>query len=243
MATNLRRGISRCVQSELAYPQTQGGFDAIEASLDEMLEARRFVAAKLDGTEDPKWSPPVLLVRENHGPAYKNARGGQPLRIVDAQCIGLDNWWMDAGWYPCDPWPKVVDWDLWLGPTAWRPYNSGYIGGLGGWSYIPDLGGGGITDWGTHQADLSQLHRWHPVAQAARLQCGRMDPVALPTLSVPQRWARQYGDRRPSGRARRVLSRSLPPRPLRIPPWLPGVGRRLRRWLSGSLQRLTSLAR
>lgn len=59
--------------------------DAIEASLDEMLEARRFVAAKLKGTEDPKWSAPVLLVRENHGPAYKNARGGQPLRIVDAQ--------------------------------------------------------------------------------------------------------------------------------------------------------------
>ncbi len=59
---------------------------------------------------------------------------------------------------PLEPEPprEVVDWDLWLGATAWRPYNSGYIGGLGGWSYIPDLGGGGITDWGTHQADLSQ---------------------------------------------------------------------------------------
>ena len=59
--------------------------DAIEASLDEMREARRFVAAKFEGTEDPKWSPPVLLVRQNYGPAYKNARGGQPLRIVDTQ--------------------------------------------------------------------------------------------------------------------------------------------------------------
>ncbi len=49
-----------------------------------------------------------------------------------------------------------VDWDLWLGPPAWRPYNADYIGGLGGWSHIPDLGGGGITDWGTHQADLAQ---------------------------------------------------------------------------------------
>ncbi len=55
-----------------------------------------------------------------------------------------------------EPSQEVVDWDLWLGPTAWRPYSSGYIGGLGGWSYIPDLGGGGVTDWGTHQADLSQ---------------------------------------------------------------------------------------
>jgi len=59
---------------------------------------------------------------------------------------------------PPEPEPprEVVDWNLWLGSPAWRPYNSAYIGGLGGWSHIPDLGGGGITDWGTHQADLAQ---------------------------------------------------------------------------------------
>ena len=55
-----------------------------------------------------------------------------------------------------EPAPEIVDWDLWLGPTAWRPYNADYVAGLGGWSHIPDLGGGGITDWGTHQADLAQ---------------------------------------------------------------------------------------
>jgi predicted dehydrogenase len=55
-----------------------------------------------------------------------------------------------------EPPREIVDWDLWLGPTAWRPYNADYIAGLGGWSHIPDLGGGGITDWGTHQADLAQ---------------------------------------------------------------------------------------
>ena len=54
-----------------------------------------------------------------------------------------------------EPSRQTVDWDLWLGPVAWRPYNSRYIGGLGGWSHVPDLGGGGITDWGTHQADLA----------------------------------------------------------------------------------------
>jgi len=59
---------------------------------------------------------------------------------------------------PPEPEPsrEIVDWDLWLGLPAWRPYNSAYIGGLGGWSHVPDLGGGGVTDWGTHQADLSQ---------------------------------------------------------------------------------------
>ncbi|MHC4178526.1 MAG: Gfo/Idh/MocA family protein [Planctomycetota bacterium] len=55
-----------------------------------------------------------------------------------------------------EPPREVIDWDLWLGPPPWRPYNSAYVTGLGGWSHIPDLGGGGITDWGTHQADLAQ---------------------------------------------------------------------------------------
>ena len=58
---------------------------------------------------------------------------------------------------PAEPPPprEDVDWGLWLGPVAWRAYNCSFIGGLGGWSHVPDLGGGGITDWGTHQADLA----------------------------------------------------------------------------------------
>jgi predicted dehydrogenase len=55
-----------------------------------------------------------------------------------------------------EPPREIVDWDLWLGPPVWRPFNAEYIAGLGGWSHVPDLGGGGITDWGTHQADLAQ---------------------------------------------------------------------------------------
>jgi predicted dehydrogenase len=55
-----------------------------------------------------------------------------------------------------EPPREIVDWNLWLGAAPWRPYNSAYVGGLGGWSHVPDLGGGGITDWGTHQADLAQ---------------------------------------------------------------------------------------
>jgi len=59
---------------------------------------------------------------------------------------------------PPEPEPdrEIVDWDLWLGPALWRPYNSAHIQGLGGWSHVPDLGGGGITDWGAHHADLAQ---------------------------------------------------------------------------------------
>lgn len=65
--------------------------------------------------------------------------------------------WSDPRLLPPQPEPprEAVDWDLWLGAVPWRPFNAAYIGGLGGWSHVPDLGGGGITDWGTHQADLS----------------------------------------------------------------------------------------
>jgi len=58
---------------------------AASVTLDEMAEARRWVAAKLEGAEDPKWEGPVLLAFENYGPVHKNARGGRPLRIVDAE--------------------------------------------------------------------------------------------------------------------------------------------------------------
>jgi predicted dehydrogenase len=77
-----------------------------------------------------------------------------------------------------EPSPEIVDWDLWLGPTAWRPYNAEYIGGLGGWSHVPDLGGGGITDWGTHQADLAQYANDAEWSSPVRYeQCGS-DEVA-----------------------------------------------------------------
>ena len=38
----------------------------------------------------------------------------QFIDILTKQGIRLDYWWMDAGWYPCDPvgWPKVGTWEV-----------------------------------------------------------------------------------------------------------------------------------
>jgi len=45
------------------------------------------------------------------------------------------------------------DWNMWLGPTPWRPYNKGYIRGWHGeYDYHGDL-----TEWGSHTMDLCQL--------------------------------------------------------------------------------------
>jgi predicted dehydrogenase len=46
-----------------------------------------------------------------------------------------------------DP-PKELDWDLWLGPLRWRPYNARYCHGTFRW--ILESGGGQIRDRGAH---------------------------------------------------------------------------------------------
>ena len=50
-----------------------------------------------------------------------------------------------------EPPPDEVDWDLWLGPAPWRPYNKTYIDG--GWRGHFDFHGGGILEWGAHTVD------------------------------------------------------------------------------------------
>ncbi|MBN2581075.1 MAG: Gfo/Idh/MocA family oxidoreductase [Pirellulales bacterium] len=46
-----------------------------------------------------------------------------------------------------DP-PPELDWDLWLGPLRWRPYNPRYLHGTFRW--VMDCGGGQICDRGAH---------------------------------------------------------------------------------------------
>jgi predicted dehydrogenase len=48
----------------------------------------------------------------------------------------------------CAP-PAGLDWDLWLGPLPWRPYNPRYCPGVFRW--FMESGGGQIRDRGAHQ--------------------------------------------------------------------------------------------
>ncbi|MEO2045659.1 MAG: Gfo/Idh/MocA family oxidoreductase [Pirellulales bacterium] len=60
-------------------------------------------------------------------------------------------------WLPGQPTPdpEVVDWNLWLGPAPWRPYNSRYV--EGGWRGYYDFDSGArLLDWGAHTVDLCQ---------------------------------------------------------------------------------------
>ncbi|MGD0897794.1 MAG: Gfo/Idh/MocA family oxidoreductase [Thermoguttaceae bacterium] len=49
---------------------------------------------------------------------------------------------------PAEPVPEGMDWDMWLGPAPWRPYNKAYH--PFNWRGCRDFSGGNMTDWGAH---------------------------------------------------------------------------------------------
>jgi len=56
---------------------------------------------------------------------------------------------------PSEDTPQDIDWDLWLGPAPWAPYNSKRCSGSfstsgNSWRSYIDYSGGGMTDWGAH---------------------------------------------------------------------------------------------
>jgi hypothetical protein len=57
---------------------------------------------------------------------------------------------MKTDWLPAQPEPPkdVVDWDAWLGPCPWRPFNQAYCNG--GWRGYYDFHTSCIGEWGAH---------------------------------------------------------------------------------------------
>jgi hypothetical protein len=56
---------------------------------------------------------------------------------------------------PTEEMSEKIDWDLWLGPAPWAPYNSKRCSGSfsingASWRSFSDYSGGGMTDWGAH---------------------------------------------------------------------------------------------
>jgi predicted dehydrogenase len=53
---------------------------------------------------------------------------------------------------PCDP-PEILDYEMWLGPAPWKPYNPSRCH----WNFrwISDYSGGQLTDWAGHHCDIA----------------------------------------------------------------------------------------
>jgi hypothetical protein len=86
----------------------------------------------------------------------------------------VDVWTTHAIWpqgmtsRPADaPVPGTLDWDLWLGPAPYRPYNPAYAPGL--WRGWWDFGTGAVGDMACHNMDpvMTALKLGHPTSVEA----------------------------------------------------------------------------
>jgi len=90
------------------------------------------------------------LSEPNHVFAIEMARSGRlgPIHTAYADIRWRDG--MRQDWLPAQPEPPKaeVDWDAWIGPSPWRPYNPGYVNG-GGWYHYYDFATD-VAMWGAH---------------------------------------------------------------------------------------------
>ncbi len=98
-------------------------------------------------------------------------RNGQLGRVHTVTCWhGLNP---IGGLAPDEAPPPELDWDLWLGPLRWRPYNASYEPGNFRW--FMESGGGNIRDRGAH---VFSVVRWC-------LDADRQHPVTIEATGTP----------------------------------------------------------
>jgi predicted dehydrogenase len=85
--------------------------------------------------------------------ACKYIRNGMLGRVHKVTCWHRLN--PTGGTDPDSAPPPELDWDMWLGPLRWRPYNKAYCHSVFRW--IMESGGGQIRDRGAH---VFSLIRW-----------------------------------------------------------------------------------
>jgi len=109
------------------------------------------------------------LSEANHVFCIEMARSGRLGRIhtAYAHIAPWDAAQMRHDWLPAEPEPpkEELDWDAWLGPCPWRPYNSQYV--AGGWRGHYDFHTSCIGEWGAHTFAQAQ----------AGLNCSETSPI------------------------------------------------------------------
>ena len=107
--------------------------------------ARRYARVYQAGTQRRSEEPFVFCME-----AARTGLLGKVHTLTAHICLGLPG----HGWGAEEPLPprEELDWDLFLGPAPYRPYNKGAVG----WGGRLDMHGGGITEWGSHTIDMCQ---------------------------------------------------------------------------------------
>jgi len=123
--------------------------------------ARRYGRVYQTGTQ--------RLSEPNHVFCIEMARTGRlgKVHTAYAHIAPWDAAVMSHEWLPGveQPPQDEVDWDAWLGPCPWRPYNPSYVSG--GWRGYYDFHTSCIGEWGAHTFAQAQ----------AGLDCGESSPI------------------------------------------------------------------
>jgi predicted dehydrogenase len=103
--------------------------------------ARRYARVYQTGAQRLSEPPHVF--------AIEMARSGRlgPIHTTYADCRWRDG--LRRDWLPAEPEPPKdeLDWDLFVGPSPWRPYNRGYLNA--GWYHFHDFATD-VAMWGAH---------------------------------------------------------------------------------------------
>jgi predicted dehydrogenase len=85
--------------------------------------------------------------------ACELVRDGKLGKVKKVTCVAFPSPEVIPG-FPAEPVPEGLDWDLWLGPTPYRPYNNNlHVNFWGRWR---DYAGASITFLGAHAFDMIQ---------------------------------------------------------------------------------------
>ena len=96
-----------------------------------------------------------------------------------------------------NPVPNWIDWDLWIGPSTFRYYNRGYLGGCLAWNRFWDFGSGQIGDMGSHMMDMACWALDLEIATSVQAEGSALNKATLPTW-LRATWEHSANDWRPA---------------------------------------------
>ncbi len=158
-------------------------------------------------------------VRSDHGQAADYVASGHVGKVEDVYVgVGGPPRRYDL---PGQPVPSGVDWDLWVGPAPWRPFNEACVTSSR-WHQYEAFGGGGCGDWGSHRFGgalyAMQLDETGPVEVAMVLEDrGKSEVLFRFANGLRMHQTNRYGEGLTylgtRGRVSDKERKSLPPQP------------------------------
>jgi predicted dehydrogenase len=108
--------------------------------------------------------------------------------------------------------PDHLNYDLWLGPAPYHPYNPGYIGGCLKWNMYRDFGAGQVGDMGSHTMDLV----WNAIdagpPTTAQASGDKFNPDVVP-VRLTATWDVPKNDWRPGIKVTWCMGGAMPKSP------------------------------